>query len=78
MRFSQSYAEFSHHQIYEYKARGKNPDKGDRNYLKRGGLGNVSSPDLEHLSNAITYARERLRHKREVIRSYARQCGYSV
>ncbi len=55
-----------------------NPDEGIWNYLKRVELGNVCCPDLDHLSTALIRARERLRHKREVIRSCSRQCGYSV
>jgi transposase len=53
-----------------------NPDEGIWNYLKRVELGNVCCPDLNHLSVALIRARERLRHKREIIRSCSRQCGY--
>ncbi len=55
-----------------------NPDEGIWNYLKRVELGTVCCPDLDHLSIALIQARERLRHKRESIRSCSRQCGYSV
>jgi len=55
-----------------------NPDEGIWNYLKRVELGNVCCRDLEHLSIELIRARERLRHKREVIRSCSQQCGYSV
>jgi hypothetical protein len=41
-------------------------------------LGNVCCRDLQHLSTELIRARERLRHKREVIRSCSQQCGYSV
>ncbi len=53
-----------------------NPDEGIWNYLKRVELGNVCCPDLDHLHREIIRARERLRHKREVIRSCSKQCGY--
>lgn len=55
-----------------------NPDEGIWNYLKRVELGNVCCTDLDHLSTALIRARGRLRHKREVIRSCSRQCGYSL
>jgi len=55
-----------------------NPDEGIWNYLKRVELGNVCCTDLNDLSTQLIRARERLRHKREIIRSCSRQCGYSV
>src|SRR5215467_12894254 len=55
-----------------------NPDEGIWNYLKRVELGNVCCRNLEHLHQEIIRARERLRHKREVIRSCSTQCGYHV
>ena len=55
-----------------------NPDEGIWNYLKRVELGNVCCPNLEHLHREIIRARERLRHKREVIRSCSQQCGYLI
>ncbi len=55
-----------------------NPDEGIWNYLKRVELGNVCCTDLEHLSTQLMRAKERLRHKREIIRSCSRQCGYLV
>jgi transposase len=55
-----------------------NPDVGIWNYLKRVELGNVCCTDLKDLSTQLLRARERLRHKREIIRSCSRQCGYSV
>ena len=55
-----------------------NPDEGIWNYLKRVELGNVCCTDLDDLSTQLIRARERLRHKREIIRSCSRQCGYSV
>jgi transposase len=53
-----------------------NPDEGIWNYLKRGELGNVCCRTLEHLQQELIRARERLRHKRDVIRSCSQQCGY--
>jgi transposase len=55
-----------------------NPDEGIWNYLKRVELGNVCCSDLEQLQRALIRARERLRHKKEIIKSCSRQCGYSV
>lgn len=55
-----------------------NPDEGIWNSLKRVELGNVCCTDLDHLSTALIRARERLRHKREIIQSCSRQCGCSV
>src|SRR2546427_654408 len=55
-----------------------NPDEGIWNYLKRVELGNVCCGDLDQLQRELIRARERLRHKREIIKSCSRQCGYSV
>ena len=55
-----------------------NPDEGIWNYLKRVELGNVCCANLDQLFRALIRARERLRHKREIIRSCSQQCGYSV
>lgn len=55
-----------------------NPDEGIWNYLKRVELGNVCCPDLDHLQTHLIRARERLRHKTEIIQSCSRQCGYLV
>jgi transposase len=55
-----------------------NPDEGIWNYLKRVELGNVCCHDLEEVQTALIRARERLRHKRDVIRACSRQCGYVV
>ena len=48
------------------------------NYLKRVELGNVCCHSLEHLSSELIRARERLRHKKEIIKSCSGQCVYSV
>jgi transposase len=55
-----------------------NPDEGIWNYLKRVELGNVCCANLEQLHHALIRAKERLRHKKEIITSCSRQCGYSV
>ncbi len=55
-----------------------NPDEGIWNYLKRVELGNLGCSDLDHLHQELIRARERLRHKKEIIRSCSRQCGYLV
>jgi transposase len=55
-----------------------NPDEGIWSYLKRAELGNVCCSDLSDLRTALIRARERLRHKRDVIRACSRQCGYLV
>jgi transposase len=53
-----------------------NPDEGIWNYLKGVELGNVCCRDLDQLHRKLIQARERLRHKKEVIKSCSRQCGY--
>jgi transposase len=55
-----------------------NPDEGIWNYLKRVELGNVCCCDLDQLHRKLIQAKERLRHKKEIIKSCSRQCGYSV
>jgi transposase len=55
-----------------------NPDEGIWNYLKRVELGNVCCCDLDQLHRKLIQAKERLRHKKELIKSCSRQCGYSV
>ena len=56
----------------------KSPDEGIWQYLKRVEFGNVCCTDLDHLYRMIICAKERLRRKRDIIRSCSRQCGYSV
>jgi transposase len=53
-----------------------NPDEGIWNYLKRVELANVCCRDLDQLQRELIRARERLRHKKEIIKSCSRQCGY--
>jgi transposase len=55
-----------------------NPDEGIWNYLKRVELKNRCCHDLAELQVELRRAKERLRHKRDVIRSCSAQCGYSV
>jgi transposase len=55
-----------------------NPDEGIWNYLKRVELGNVCCSDLAQLNRELIRAKERLRHKQEIIKSCSRQCGYSL
>jgi transposase len=55
-----------------------NPDEGIWGYLKRVELANVCCRDLQELRTQVIRARERLRHKRDIIRACSRQCGYLV
>ena len=55
-----------------------NPDEGIWNYLKRVELKNRCCRDLAELRVELRRAKERLRHKRDIIRGCSRQCGYSV
>ena len=55
-----------------------NPDEGIWNYLKRVEIGNVCCLSLDHLSQELLRARERLRHNKKIIQSCSRQCGYSL
>jgi transposase len=55
-----------------------NPDEGIWNYLKRVELGNVCCADLKQLQRKLIQAKERLRHKPQIITSCFRECGYLV
>src|SRR5262245_58185287 len=55
-----------------------NPDEGIWNYLKRVELANLCCPDLDTLQLELIRARERLRHKRHIIRSCFSPCGLSL
>lgn len=55
-----------------------NPDEGIWNYLKRVELKNRCCADLAELRVELRRAKERLRHKRHIIRSCSTHCGYSV
>jgi transposase len=52
-----------------------NPDEGVWNHLKRVELKNVNCQDLDELYNELRKAKERLRHKTEVIKSFSRMTG---
>ena len=41
-------------------------------------LANVCCHDLQELHGQVLRARERLRHKRDILRACSRACGYSV
>jgi transposase len=55
-----------------------NPDEGVWNYLKRVELKNRCCMDLAELRLELRRAKERLRHKRSMLRSCSTHCGYSV
>ncbi len=55
-----------------------NPDEGIWNYLKRVELANLCCSDLAALTLALRRAKERLRHKRAVIRACFTHAGYQV
>jgi len=55
-----------------------NPDEGIWNYLKRVELANVCAPNLDALQASLIRARERLRHKRHIIRSCFALAGLSI
>jgi transposase len=55
-----------------------NPDEAFWTYLKRVEVGNVCCTDLRDLRTHLIHARERLRHKRDIILACSRQCGDSV
>ncbi len=55
-----------------------NPDEGIWNYLKRVELKNRCCADLSELRLELRRAKERLRHKRHIIRSCSAHCGYSA
>jgi len=55
-----------------------NPDEGIWNYLKRVELANVCCPNLASLQAELIRARERLRHKRHIIRACFSECGLSL
>lgn len=54
-----------------------NPEEGIWNYLKRVELGNVCCQNLAQLQTELLRARERLRHKRSLIRACMQACGYT-
>jgi hypothetical protein len=54
------------------------PDEGIWNALKRVELAHVCCTDLGDLRHHLLRAGVRLRHKPEVIRAFARECGYLI
>jgi len=55
-----------------------NPVEGIWNYLKCRELGNICCRDFTELDTALRRAKERLRHKRRVIRGCIAECGYRL
>jgi transposase len=55
-----------------------NPVDGIWNSLKCRELGNVCCRDFTALDTALRRAKERLRHKRQVMRGCIAECGYHV
>lgn len=55
-----------------------NPDEGLWNSLKRVELGNVCCRDRTDLDVALRRGKERLRHKRQILKTRVKECGYSV
>jgi transposase len=55
-----------------------NRDEGVWNYVKRVELANVCCRNLVELRTQAIRARERLRHKRELLRACSRHCGYDL
>jgi transposase len=55
-----------------------NPVEGIWNYLKCRELGNVCCTDFAEFDTALRRAKERLRHKRQVIRGCIAECGYHL
>jgi hypothetical protein len=55
-----------------------NPVAGLCNYLKCRELGTICCKDFAELDTALRRAKERLRHKRQVIRGCIAECGYRL
>ena len=55
-----------------------NPDEGVWNHLKRVELKNVCCRDLGQLATELRLAKERVRHKRQVLRTCVEHCGYQL
>lgn len=55
-----------------------NPDEGVWNQLKRVELKNVCCRDPDHLATGLRLAKERLQHKRQVLRACVEHCGYQL
>ena len=52
-----------------------NPDEGVWNYLKNVEMKNLCCRDLDHLKSELRKAKERLRHKVEILKSFFREVG---
>ncbi len=52
-----------------------NPDEGIWNYLKRVEMKNLSCQNLPHLRSELRRAKERLRHKTQIIQACIHQAG---
>jgi len=55
-----------------------NPAEGVWNYLKRVELANVCCSDLRELRRQLIRARERVRHKRDILRACSHAREYAV
>ncbi len=55
-----------------------NSDEGIWNYLKRFELKNRDLVDLADLSRELLQAKDRVRHRRDVMQICSVQCGYSA
>jgi transposase len=55
-----------------------NPVEGIGNYLKCRELGNVCCHNFTEFATALRRAKERLRHKRQVLRGCIAECGYHL
>lgn len=52
-----------------------NPDEGVWNYLKNVEMKNLCCQGLDHLKTELRKAKERLRHKTQIIKSFFREVG---
>jgi len=52
-----------------------NPDEGGWNWLKNVEMKNLCCRGLDHLKTELRRAKERLRHKTQIIKSFFREVG---
>jgi hypothetical protein len=52
-----------------------NPDEGGWNWLKNVEMKNLCCRGLDHLKAELRKAKERLRHKTQIIKSFFREVG---
>jgi transposase len=71
-------AKWLHFEQFPGYAPDLNPAEGIWQYLKRVELGNLCCTDLDQLATELIRAKERLRHKRDIIKACSLQCGYAV